>query len=139
MNTLHSLSSEEYRSLILQQLHKSNQALDDARLLIDNQRFDAALNRLYYSLFYAMNAVAISHNFGTSKHLQLIGWFNKTILHPGLLDPRLSKLISKAYRNRREADYDDNTEFLLEEMETLFTEITNALPMVHAFAQQHLP
>jgi uncharacterized protein (UPF0332 family) len=97
MNTVQTLTFEERRQLISQQQRKSTQAIEDARLLISHSRFDGALNRLYYALFYAITSVAITQNYGTSKHLQLLGWFNKTILHPGLIDAQLSKLIMQAY------------------------------------------
>ena len=39
-----------------------------------------AVNRIYYGLYYAVTALAIKHRFETSKHLQLIGWFNKEFI-----------------------------------------------------------
>lgn len=44
-----------------------------------------ALNRLYYAIFYAVAALAQKFNFITSKHSQLLGWFNREFIKTGKL------------------------------------------------------
>ena len=56
---------------------KSKESLCDAELALSNNRLDNAQNRIYYSIFYIVTALAYTDNFITSKHSQLIGWFNK--------------------------------------------------------------
>jgi uncharacterized protein (UPF0332 family) len=62
-------------------LEKSNEALIDAKINIENERFSAALNRIYYTIFYSVIALGYKENFITSKHKQLLGWFNKFYIH----------------------------------------------------------
>ncbi|MDP2300938.1 MAG: HEPN domain-containing protein [Ignavibacteria bacterium] len=69
---------EEERSIIIQyRIKQAGQALDDADFLLENKRLSLAANRIYYALFYSISAIALKENFSTSKHKQLIGWFNK--------------------------------------------------------------
>jgi len=48
-------------------------------VLIDNNRFRSAVNRIYYGMFYPLMALGLANHFETSKHGQLIGWFNKSL------------------------------------------------------------
>ena len=87
-------------------LEKANIALSDARKNIDNNSLLNAQNRVYYTIFYSVAALGYSENFITSKHTQLMGWFNKKFIHEEkIFDKVLFKIYEKAYRNRMESDY----------------------------------
>ncbi len=46
--------------------------------LIQHDKLAIAVNRiLCLRSFYMLSALALKHGFSTSKHKQLIGWFNK--------------------------------------------------------------
>jgi uncharacterized protein (UPF0332 family) len=51
-------------------------------------------------MFYSLLALGIKSDFETSKHAQLIGWFNKNFINEGLIDPRYGKIINKAFNRR---------------------------------------
>ena len=55
---------------------KSKQALSDAEFNLAGGRKSLALNRQYYAIFYAAMALGYSNGFITTKHSQLMGWFN---------------------------------------------------------------
>lgn len=52
-------------SLISNQIRKAKETIDDARVAIDNKRYRNALNRIYYSIFYMISALAIKSDFAT--------------------------------------------------------------------------
>ena len=58
---------------------KADKALESALILINNRDIDAAFNRIYYSIFYSVLARGYKNNFISSKHRQLMGWFNKKL------------------------------------------------------------
>lgn len=101
-----SLSREQRIELVKYRLKESNEAEKDVELLLENGRLRAALNRVYYSMFYSLMALGINFEFETSKHAQLIGWFNKTFVKAQLVDLELGRIISKAYNLRTNGDYD---------------------------------
>lgn len=74
--------------------------------MIDSNKLVVAVNRIYYGLYYAVTALAIKHRFETSKHLQLIGWFNKEFIATQKLDKKNGKILRIAYQNRIKGDYD---------------------------------
>ncbi len=53
----------------------------------------------------------LKYDFETSKHQQLIGWFNKNFIHEKLIDEKHGKAINKAYNRRTKGDYDSYIEF----------------------------
>jgi uncharacterized protein (UPF0332 family) len=100
--------SEEYKEILIKNCHsKSIQSFNDAMLGIENNRISMALNRIYYSIFYSVMALAYKDNFISSKHKQLMGWFNKKYIYdekvfaPGLID-----IYKTAYKDRQESDYE---------------------------------
>ncbi len=71
---------EEKKLFITSFLKKSKEALEDARINLENVRLANALNRIYYAIFYSVVALGYRDNFITSKHKQLMGWFNKKFI-----------------------------------------------------------
>ena len=97
---------------------------------LKNTIFTAAINRIYYSMFYALSALAISEGFQTGKHAQLIGWFNKTYIRTGRIDQCYSKIISQAFDKRMLGDYADLPEFSESEVEIMITESNDFIKMI---------
>jgi uncharacterized protein (UPF0332 family) len=94
------IDSSDRWELIRYRLEQANETIEDVRILIENNRFRAAVNRIYYGMFYSLLALGIKSDFETSKHAQLIGWFNKNFINEGLIDPRYGKIINKAFNRR---------------------------------------
>jgi uncharacterized protein (UPF0332 family) len=105
------IESEDRRSLIKYRIEQSEEAVLDVQLLIENNRLRSAVNRIYYGLFYSLLALGLAYQYETSKHAQLIGWFNKTFIHGGLIDTKYGRIINKALNKRNKGDYDTYVEF----------------------------
>ena len=88
------IEKEDRENLILYRLEQSEETIKDVKLLIDNDRLRSAINRIYYGMFYSLLALGLAYEFETSKHAQLIGWFNKKFIHGELIDSRYRKIIS---------------------------------------------
>ena len=80
------LKATEREVLISHNRAKANEAIEQVAWLIENQKWHIAMNRVYYGIYYMLSAVAIQEYFETTKHQQLIGWFNKTYIKTGILD-----------------------------------------------------
>lgn len=57
-------------------------------------------------MFYALLALGLQHHYETSKHLQLLGWFNKEFVNKGKVSKELGKIVKKAFDRRINADYE---------------------------------
>ncbi|GBD86586.1 HEPN domain protein [bacterium BMS3Abin03] len=98
--------NNEKKIFIKNYLQKAEDTLVDAEINIDNDRLSNAQNRIYYAIFYSVVALGYSYNFVSSKHKQLMGWFNKEFIHNNkIFDPSLFEIYKLAYNNRMLADY----------------------------------
>ncbi len=86
-------------------IEKAYETQKEVKFLIENKYYALALNRVYYSMFYIISALAIKNKFSTSNHYQLIGWFNKNFVKEGRINRRIGKLVYKAYEQRAKSDY----------------------------------
>lgn len=104
-------------------IEQSIATLDDSLFLIDNKKFSIAVNRLYYSIFYILTALSLKFEFRTSKHIQLIGWFNKNFINEGKIKKEYGKFVHKIFDLRTKADYDFYTQFSENEVKEIYTEV----------------
>jgi uncharacterized protein (UPF0332 family) len=121
------LSDRDREALIQHHIDKSSESICQVKFLIENNQLSLAVNRIYYGVYYILSALAIKNRFKTSKHEQLIGWFNKIYIKGNLVDKRYSKIIRKFHENRMEGDYNVFSEFLKEEVEESFAEMQDMI------------
>ncbi|RPH32973.1 MAG: HEPN domain-containing protein [Bacteroidales bacterium] len=128
------LNESEKGEFIRYRLQEAKDTIEDVKLLIDNDRLRASVNRIYYGMFYSLLALGIAYDYETSKHQQLIGWFNKIFIHEGLIDSRFGRIINKASNRRTKGDYESFVEFekeivieMFEEMKEFISEIDRYL------------
>lgn len=107
----------DINELIKYRIIRASETLDEARLAIENNRLHLAANRIYYSTFYIVSALALKKGFKTSKHSQLLSWFNKEFVKKNLIDKNLGKFYLDAFEMRQEGDYDDFINFELKYVE----------------------
>ncbi|MCF8242565.1 MAG: HEPN domain-containing protein [Melioribacteraceae bacterium] len=56
---------------------KAHSTIDEIKILFKNDLYTNAVNRIYYAGFYIVSSLLLLDDFSTSKHIQLIGYFNK--------------------------------------------------------------
>lgn len=81
--------------------------LDSAKVLLENGKFKASVNRSYYAVFHSLRAVTALSGFDSSKHSGIIAYFNKNYVKEGIFDKDISRKIDLIYRLREKADYKD--------------------------------
>ncbi len=97
--------------LVNYRIKRTDETLDEALLSLTNNKLNLTANRIYYAAFYIFSALAISNDFSTSKHSQLLGWFNKNFVKKGKVPKEFGKIYLNAYELRQEGDYEDLIEF----------------------------
>jgi len=99
------IDEESRLQLIDYRIEQAKSTAREAEFLLNNDMFRGAMNRIYYCMFYMLQALSLKYQFESSKHAQLLGWFNKTFIHTGEIDIRFSKIITKGYNLRTKGDY----------------------------------
>ncbi len=124
---------ERKMDLVQLRLKQAHEAIDDVEFLIQNERLTLAINRIYYGMFYSLLALAILFDFKTSKHAQLIGWFNKEFIKNQKIELRFSKIIQSAFHARSDGDYGVLTEFSKEETLIRLDEMKDFIDKIDLF------
>lgn len=117
------INSEDRKTLIEYRVNQARETVNEADLMIKNSYFRAAINRIYYGMFYMLLALSLKHEFATSKHQQLIGWFNKNFILTGKINKKYGKILRKAYQNRVKGDYEPIVKFDEETVKSMFADM----------------
>ena len=131
-----SIEDNDRTELIKYRIDLAKDTENDVSLLIEHDRLRAAINRIYYGMFYALMALGLKYEFETSKHQQLLGWFNKNFIHEGLIDAQYGRSINKAYNRRTKGDYDSYIEFETATVLEMFEEMKAFIVALEAFINQ---
>jgi uncharacterized protein (UPF0332 family) len=91
--------------LINYRIEQAKESISEVEILIEKNLLTLAINRIYYGMFYMLLALALKKGFKTSKHNQLIGWFNKEFIKTGKINQKLGKIINKGFEDRTDGDY----------------------------------
>jgi len=87
-------------------IENANESLSVAQLNLDNDFNAAAINRAYYAIFYAANALLATRKLARSKHSGVLSAFRQHFIKTGLLSSELSEIYGQVMDDRHESDYE---------------------------------
>ena len=117
------LREKDREDLVRYRLEQAKKTIAVVELLVKNNELPTAVNRIYYGIFYSLLALALKYKFETSKHQQLIGWFNNKFIRTGKIEKKYGQILRDAYKNRTKGDYDTFVKFELEEVNLMYSEL----------------
>lgn len=117
------MTKEEKIILIKYRLERSNESLKAAQLMLENSMYIPAMNRIYYSMFYAVQSLLILAEKGFSKHGQVKGFFNREYIKTGIFPKEFGRLFNTIFEYRQKFDYVD---LIVPEKELISENINNA-------------
>lgn len=115
---------------IQQELTRARDAFHDARVLADGSGSTAGiLNRLYYAVFHAAQAVLYERGMNPSSHGQVRQQFGQHVVLDGDASRAHGRLLGTLYDHRQKADYggfvsDIEVEPLFEDVDDFLTHMT---------------
>jgi len=68
--------------------------------------YGSAINRAYYAIFYAANALLATQGLARSKHSGVIAAFRQYFVKPGLVKAEYSDIYGRVMENRHVSDYE---------------------------------
>ncbi len=121
---------KEIQKLITYRVEQALETINEVEIQIENNFFSTAINRIYYGMFYLLLALSLKNNFKTSKHNQLIGWFNKEFIKTGKVEKKFGRIIHKAFEDRSDGDYGIYITFEKEEVLQRFEEMKEFISQI---------
>ena len=90
---------------------RAEESFEEALILIDNNKWNTAISRLYYSCYYAAIALLLKNDIETRTHSGVRTKFSGTFIKTGLIDVKFGKLLSHLADYRQKGDYGDLYDF----------------------------
>jgi uncharacterized protein (UPF0332 family) len=97
---------EEYSDEVTLYLQHANEMLEVAKMNLANDFYASTVNRAYYAVFYAANAMLATEGLARSKHSGVISLFRQTFVKPGKMSQELSDIYGRIMDDRQLGDYD---------------------------------
>ena len=100
-----SLTNEERQLLVQHELKKAHEAYEDIEILRESGRWNWAANRLYYSVFHAVNALFINDGLQAGRHKGSHALFSMHYIKTGLLPIDFGRFYNNLQTLREKSDY----------------------------------
>ena len=100
-----SLSEDERQTLVLLELQKAEQTLEEIDILSQANHWNGAANRLYYAVFHAVNALLIHDGHEAHTHRRSHAIFGMHNIKTGVFPKEYGRHYSTLQTMREESDY----------------------------------
>jgi uncharacterized protein (UPF0332 family) len=87
-------------------IEHAHQMLVVAARNLDDGFYASAVNRAYYAIFYAANALLSTQKLARSKHSGVISAFRERFVKPGFIEPEYSDIYGRVLDHRHVGDYE---------------------------------
>jgi len=101
-----SLRKEERDAIVKIRLQQAKDTFAEINILIDNELWRTAVNRMYYACFYATSALLVYHGYQVRTHSGLIGLLGLHFVKPNIISDEIAFVISTLFELRQKGDYD---------------------------------
>jgi len=92
-------------------LNRAKETLSEIDMLIENEYWNTAVNRLYYACFYAVGALLVQHKIETSSHSGCRQKFGQYFVQTGKISKELARHYTDLFEKRQKGDYNDFFDF----------------------------
>ena len=124
------MKSADREAYVKNRIETAYKTLDAAKVLADNEFWNSAVNRLYYSVFYIVNAILVKNEIMTQSHSGAKSQFSLHFVKTGKLDKKYGKLLAELYDWRQKGDYENLYEFDSESVLPLFDSVKEMISAI---------
>ena len=97
--------------MIKYRIARAKDTFDDARILANSEKWNSAINRLYYAAYYAVIALLLDSGLKPTTHNGAKSNFSEYFIKSGKLDKKFGLIFSQLFTWRQKGDYDDLFDF----------------------------
>lgn len=117
-------------------IEKAYKTYDVAALLVENAKWNSAINRLYYSCFYMVSALLTKSNFESKSHSGVKSQFFLHFVKSGLVSSEFGKMYSDLFDWRQKGDYGDFFDFEEQQVKPYLTPVKDFLNIILKILQE---
>lgn len=123
--------------LIEYRLFRAKDTLDDARILAEKNKWNSAINRLYYASYYAVTALLLDADLKPSTHNGVKSNFTEYFIRTNLIPRDYGKIYSQLFTWRQKGDYDDLFDFSEEKVIPYFQPVSELINLIEKRIEKH--
>lgn len=109
--------------LIKYRLLRARDTFEDAQILVERNKWNSAINRLYYSAYYAVSALSLKSDLKPTTHNGAKSYFSEHFILTNKIPKELGKIYSQLFTWRQKGDYDDMYDFDKEKVMPYFNPV----------------
>jgi uncharacterized protein (UPF0332 family) len=121
------MTQEERSQYARHRIETAYKTTDAAKLLAENGFWNSAVNRLYYAVFYAVNALLVVNEIYIQSHSGMRSQFALHFIKTGKMDIKYGKLLAQLYDWRQKGDYDNMFDYDSESVMSLFDPVNEMI------------
>ncbi len=121
------MNAEDRRIYVKYRIDSAYKTFEAAKVLAENNYWNSAVNRLYYSVFYAVNAILVSNEIQTKSHSATKSQFSVYFIKTGKLNKKYGKLLSQLFDWRQRGDYGNVFEYEEKDVMPLFDQVNEMI------------
>jgi len=110
------------KEVIKYRRERAKETLEEAEIMLDNRKLFAAVNRIYYAIFYEVLALLLAKGFSSSKHSGVRSLLNKEFIKSGIISEECGDFYNRMFGFRQRGDYEDFVEFDYKEVKRWLSE-----------------
>jgi uncharacterized protein (UPF0332 family) len=116
--------------LIRYRISRAKDTFEDAQILIEKGKWNSAMNRLYYSAYYAILALLLKSDLKPATHNGAKSNFSEHFIKTNLIPKEFGKIYSQLFTWRHKGDYDDFFDFDKEKVEIYVEPVKELINLV---------
>jgi len=123
--------------LIEYRLFRAKDTLDDARILAEKNKWNSAINRLYYASYYAVTALLLNADLKPSTHNGVKSNFTEYFIKTNIITIEYGKIYSQLFTWRQKGDYDDLFDFSEEKVLPYFQPVAELIVLIEKIIKKY--
>ena len=121
------MTSKEREEYVKYRIESAYKTFGAATVLAENGFWNSAVNRLYYAVFYAVNALLVMKEIQTKSHSSTKSQFSLYFVKTGKMDKKYGKLLSELYDWRQKGDYENIFDYSADSEKPMFNPVTEMI------------
>lgn len=121
--------------LINYRIARAKETFQDAQILAERERWNSAINRLYYAAYYAIMALLLHSELKPTTHNGAKSNFSEYFIKTGEIEKEYGKIYSQLFTWRLKGDYDDFFEFNRDKVNPYFEPVNRLIKLIEGMIE----
>lgn len=124
------MKDKERNEYIKYRIESARKTFEAASVLAENGFWNSTVNRLYYALFYAVNALLVLNGIHSKSHAATKSQFSLYFVKTGKFDKKYGRLLSELSDWRQKGDYENIFDYDNDSVKPLFEPVKEMIDLI---------